>query len=182
MNEKILVFLANGLEEIEAITSIDILRRAGLDVTTAALEDKTVHGSHDVDIIADDELDSLVVSDFDGIVLPGGLPGSTNLRDDERVIDIVKKMDNKNKLVAAICAAPMVLAKAGVLEDSKFTIHPGVEDEIELKSSGERTFVHDNVITGIASGAAMEFAFKIVEKLSGREKVDEINQGVIAEL
>ena len=182
MSKKIVVFLADGLEEIEAITSIDILRRAELDVTTVTLKNKQVHGSHDVDIMAEDELDNLVTSDFDGIVLPGGMPGSTNLRDDERVIDIVKKMDNQNKLVAAICAAPMVLAKAGILEDNKFTIHPGVEDQIDLKSTGARTFVDDNIITGIASGAALEFAFKIVEKLLGKEKVDEINQGVIAKL
>ncbi|MCF7885696.1 MAG: DJ-1/PfpI family protein [Candidatus Marinimicrobia bacterium] len=182
MSKKVLVFLADGLEEIEAITSIDILRRAELDVTTVTLAEKTVHGSHEIDILADSKIDNLLIAEYEGVVLPGGMPGSTNLRDDERVIDIVQKLYKKDKIVAAICAAPLVLDRAGILKDHKFTIHPGVEDQIQQESSKERTVVDNNVITGIASGAAAEFAFKIVENLVGKDKVDEINKGVYAKL
>lgn len=182
MSKKLLVFLANGLEEIEAISSIDILRRAGLDVTTVTLSEKTVHGSHDIDIIADESIDNLVISDFDGIVFPGGLPGATNLRDDDRIIKIVQDFNKKDKLIAAICAAPMILDKAGILEGRKFTMHPGEEENVKHKSEGTRTMVDGNIITGIASGAAIEFAYRIVEKLLGKDKVEQVNKGVIARI
>ena len=182
MSKKILVFLADGLEEIEAITQIDILRRAGFEVTTITLADDIVHGSHDIDIRADEKIDNVIIAEYDGIVLPGGMPGSTNLRDDERVINAVKKMDSNDKLVAAICAAPIVLEKANALKGHKFTIHPSVEDKIKNESSGERTVIDDNIITGIGPGAAIEFAYCIVEKLAGKEKVDELNSGIFAKI
>ncbi|HMA63164.1 MAG TPA: DJ-1 family glyoxalase III [bacterium] len=182
MSKQILVFLADGLEEVEAITQIDILRRADFEVTTITLADETVHGSHDIDIMADEKIDNVIIAEYDAIVLPGGMPGSTNLRGDERVINAVKKMDSKDKLVAAICAAPMVLDRAGVLNGHKFTIHPSVENKVKNDSSGERTVIDDNIITGIGPGAAIEFAYCIVEKLAGKEKVDELNSGIFAKI
>lgn len=182
MSKKILVFLADGLEEIEAITQIDILRRAGFEVTTITLADDMIHGSHDIDIKADEKINNVIIAEYDGIVLPGGMPGSTNLRDDDRVINAVKKMDSKDKLIAAICAAPIVLERANVLKGHKFTIHPSVEDKIKNENSGERTVIDENIITGIGPGAAIEFAYCIVEKLAGKEKVDELNSGIFAKI
>jgi 4-methyl-5(b-hydroxyethyl)-thiazole monophosphate biosynthesis len=182
MDKQVLVFLADGLEEIEAITSIDVLRRAGLDVTTVTLADKQVHGSHGIDILADEEMENVIIAEFAAVVLPGGMPGAKNLRDNPLVIDTIKKMDDNDRLIAAICAAPMALDKAGILDNHKFTIHPSVEDQVAGASTGARTMVDGNVITGIGPGAAIEFAYKIVEKLVGPDKVEELNSGIFAKL
>jgi len=181
-NKELIVFLAEGLEEIEAITSIDILRRAGVDVTTVSLDNTKVHGSHEVDIIADEKLDNIVTEEYDGVVLPGGMPGSANLRDDKRVIKILEKMYQKDKLIAAICAAPLALIEAGVVKDGHFTIHHGMEDKIELNSTGDRITVDNNIITAKGPGVAIEFGFNIVEKLIGTDKVKELNEGIYAKL
>ena len=114
--KKIIVPLAQGLEEIEAITAIDVLRRANIGVTAVSLGDLKVKGAHDIVVLADKSIDEIDVNEFDGILLPGGMPGSTNLRDDERVINMVRSLDKKGKLVSAICAAPIVLERAGVLD------------------------------------------------------------------
>jgi len=180
MNPKrVLVPLAEGFEEIESVTVIDILRRAGAEIITAGLTAKSVTGSHRITIIADVLLDEVKDQDFDLIVLPGGMPGATNLKADFRVQKIIQCHERAGKLVAAICAAPTVLAEAGILKDRKFTVHPSQVNNIRLSAQDSPVEVDRGVITGQAAGAAMKFAFTLVEKLYSREKVREINRSVL---
>jgi 4-methyl-5(b-hydroxyethyl)-thiazole monophosphate biosynthesis len=179
MSKKILVPLAQGLEEVEAITIIDILRRGGLEVITVGLDTLTILGSHNITIMADQLLSEIDPEDFDGVVLPGGMPGTLNLKANDNIDIILKNFFQKNKFIGAICAAPMVLEKAGVLENKKFTIHPGVIDDISLKPINSPVVEDGNIITGQASGAATAFALKIVEKLQGKDKMEKVNNGVL---
>ncbi len=176
---KILVPLADGLEEVEAITIIDILRRGGADVVTAGLTAKTIHGSHDILIQADELIENLTIETFEGIVLPGGMPGTLNLKKNKYVLRALQKLNEQGKLIAAICAAPMVLYEAGILYGTTFTMHPGVEDDIPLTPKNEQVVEYGNIITGQASGAATFFALRLVEKLFGKEKMEAVNQGVL---
>ena len=178
--EQIVVPLADGHEEIEAITNIDVLRRAGLDVVTVSLDDETVHGDHGIDIEADKNIDELDLSKVEGIVLPGGMPGAKNLKEDDRVIEIVQKLDQKDKLVAAICAAPMVLEEAGVIDDRPATSYPGFDKEMpSCRYQEDRVVVDDNLVTGRGPGVALEFAIKIVELIVGAEKAEELKAAMV---
>ena len=175
---KILVPLAQGLEEIEAISIIDILRRGGAEVTTAGLDSTNILGSHNITILADKLLSNIDENDFAGIVLPGGMPGTLHLKNNPKVIKIIKKFHIEGKLVSAICAAPIVLFQAGILFDKKFTIHPGTRKEVPLQSETSQVVEDGNIITGQASGTATLFALTIVRKLFGQEKMDNVNKGV----
>jgi 4-methyl-5(b-hydroxyethyl)-thiazole monophosphate biosynthesis len=179
MSKRVLVPLAAGFEEIESVTVIDILRRTGADVVVAGLTGKSVTGSHRIIIIADALLDEVKDQDFDLIVLPGGMPGAKNLKADSRVQEIVRRHEQAGKLIAAICAAPIVLADAGILENRKFTVHPAQVNNIRLSAQDLPVEVDQGVITGQAAGAAMKFAFTLVEQLYGPEKVWEINRSVL---
>jgi 4-methyl-5(b-hydroxyethyl)-thiazole monophosphate biosynthesis len=173
--KKIIVPLAQGLEEIETITAVDVLRRADIGVTTVSLGDLKVKGAHDIIIIADMFIDEIDVDGFDGILLPGGMPGSVNLRDDERVINMVKSLDKDGKLVSAICAAPIVLERAGVLKGRKATSYPGFGEEMpSCNYVDDRVVVDNNTITGKGPGAALEFAFEVVDYLAGEEMVNKL--------
>jgi len=176
---RVLIPLAEGFEEIEAITVIDLLRRAGIETVTAALKKNPVTGSHGVPVIADQLLED--VGDFNAIVLPGGLPGSTNLMNDQRIISIIKKINGAGGLTAAICAAPIVLSEAGILKDKKFTCYPGHENTIkEGIYINEKVVSDGSIITGIGAGAAPLFALKIVEFLKDKETAAEIKKKIIA--
>lgn len=179
---KILVPLAEGFEEIEAINVIDILRRADIDVVTAGLKEGLVKGAHGVQVMPDTSLDKVNHLDLDGLVLPGGAPGFINLGNDERILKIAREMNQANKYVAAICAAPSVLIKAGVLQGRKATVHPSGEAEVKscAQFSGDRVVVDGNIITSRAPGTAMEFALKLVEVFSGKEKMEEIKADTLA--
>ncbi len=141
---RILIPLANGFEEIEAINVIDILRRADVEVVTAGLKDGLVEGSHKVLVLPDTSLDNIDFRDFDGLVLPGGAPGFVNLGNDERILKMAREMDQAGKYVAAICAAPSVLIKAGVLQGRKATVSPSGKAQVAAcadfsdRSSGSR--------------------------------------------
>jgi 4-methyl-5(b-hydroxyethyl)-thiazole monophosphate biosynthesis len=176
---KILVPLAQGLEEIEAITIIDILRRADIDVTTVGLDALEIIGSHEIKIIADRLLNDIESEEYDGIVLPGGMPGTLHLRDNDKIISIIQQFHKDKKIIGAICAAPMVLEKAGILMDRKFTIHPGVISDISLTAQNRQVVKYKNIITGQASGAATLFALKIVRELQGELKMESVNNGVL---
>ncbi|MFA5519866.1 MAG: DJ-1 family glyoxalase III, partial [Spirochaetota bacterium] len=126
---KILVPLAPGFEEMEAITVIDILRRAKLNIVTAAISENPVKGSHNIKITADTMLNEN--DKYSAIVLPGGMPGTNNLKDDKRIISLIKSINKSGGITAAICAAPIVLAEAGVLSGKKYTCYPGFEDDIK---------------------------------------------------
>jgi 4-methyl-5(b-hydroxyethyl)-thiazole monophosphate biosynthesis len=176
--KKVLIPLADGFEEIEAVTCIDVLRRAGLEVTTAGLPGTLIKGSRNVRITADKKLDETEPEEFDALVLVGGDPGFRNLGNSQKVLDTVKDFEAKGKLVAAICAAPTILAKAGILEERNATIYPGMERELPRPREG-RVIEDRNVITSQAPGTAMEFSLKIVEALAGADKADDVKRGMV---
>jgi 4-methyl-5(b-hydroxyethyl)-thiazole monophosphate biosynthesis len=176
---KVLVPLADGFEEIEAVTIIDVLRRAGIDVRVAALEKGSVRGSHGIEIATDGALSETRASEFQALVLPGGMPGSKNLSDDARVRDLVREFDASKKLVAAICAAPIVLEAAGVLKGRRATSYPGNELPSAVYSE-ERVVVDGNVITSRGPGTALEFALELVERLASPESAARLAAGMLA--
>lgn len=181
--KKVLVPLAPGFEEIEAITVIDILRRAGLDVVVAGTVPGPITASRQTKHLPDCRLDEVRAEDFDLLVLPGGQPGTTNLRGDPRIRAIIQTLRVRHRPVAAICAAPTVLADCGLLAGKTATSHPSVRAEIATvagKASDERVVVDGDIITSQAAGTAMEFAFRLVEYLCGPAKVAEVNAGVRA--
>lgn len=175
---EILVPLAEGFEEIEAVTVIDVLRRAGMNVVTAGLPGSRVKGSHGVEVMTDTRLDQAEPSKFDALILVGGNPGYINLGRSQKVMDMVVKFNLDKKLIGAICAAPSILARAGILDGRAATIYPGMERDIPRPKG--RTVVQDgNIITSQGPGTAMEFALKIVEIAGGREKVGRIKEQLV---
>jgi len=177
MGKRVLIPLAEGFEDLEAVTVIDLLRRAGLEVVTAGLEVGPVKGSRQTMIAPDATLDNVLSQDFDMIVLPGGMPGSQHLADDERVAGLVKKMAEAGKFTCAICAAPMALARAGVLQGKRATGYPGVIEGANI--TGEAVERDGNVITGRGPGTAMDFALTLIEVLEGKEKRDEVEKALV---
>ena len=181
--KKVLVPFAEGFEEIEAITIVDILRRAGAIVVTVGLEKRNVEGSHGIKVVTDSVLDDVLQDTWDMVVLPGGVPGAPTLMDDLRIITLLKDQAQKNKTSAAICAAPAVLEKAGLTKNKEVTSHPAWADRMTTAiHTGARVQTADLLVTGQAAGSAMEFSFKLVETLFGLEKDAEVNAGVLAKL
>jgi len=179
---KVIVPLAEGFEEIEFITVVDILRRAEIEVVTAGLKENPIEGAHRVLVMADVSMDEIEPGDFNGVILPGGFPGFRNLGEDERVLDLVREMDRAGKYVAAICGAPSVLVKAGVVEGKKATIHPaGRGDLRDDQYADDRVVVDGKLITSKAAGSALEFALKLVEVLAGEEKMWALKGEILAE-
>jgi len=163
----VLVPLFEGFEEIEAITIIDVLRRADIEVVTASLETKTVIGAHAIAIIADTLLDQVNSSEFDAIVLAGGA-GTFRMREDPRIIKMLIAHAKADKLIGAICAAPTVLSKAGLLKGKRATSFPSVQDQLEVGEYLIIPVVVDGfVVTSRGAGTAMAFALKLVEILKG---------------
>ncbi len=178
--KKVLVPLATGFEEIEALTVVDILRRAGAEVSVAGTVAGPIEGRSHIKVIPDTLMESVSGSGFDMIVLPGGAVGADNLKKDPRVKKIVEELYCQGKLVTAICAAPKVLSAIGLTEGRTITSHPSVRSEIKGRITEDRVVVDGNIITSQGPGTAMEFAFKLVETLFGPEKADEVNKGVLA--
>ncbi len=168
--KRVLVPLAEGFEELEAVTIIDILRRAGIDVVVASLAGSPVTGSHGIRIAADTPLGALAEQDFDMIALPGGMPGADHLKKDPRIAEIVRRLHAAGRPVAAICAAPMVLAAAGVLDGRRATSYPGfLEDAGKATVVGDAVVDDGGVITSRGPGTALDFALALVEVLAGRD-------------
>jgi 4-methyl-5(b-hydroxyethyl)-thiazole monophosphate biosynthesis len=183
MSKRVLVPIAEGFEEIEALTVVDILRRAGADVVLAGVGGRPqVVGRSHVSVIPDEAIETaLEKAPYDMIVLPGGLPNAHILRDHVQLSKAVKEHADQGAYLGAICAAPVALERSGVLEGQPYTSHPGVKDQ--LTSEGycdDRVVVAGKVLTSRAPGTAMEFAFAIVRELYGNEKAEEVNQGVLA--
>ncbi|MDX1518965.1 MAG: DJ-1/PfpI family protein [Gammaproteobacteria bacterium] len=178
----VLVPLAQGCEELEAVTVIDLLRRAGIRVVTAGLDKNPVQASRGVNLVPDTDLDTALNEDFDMVVLPGGLPGADNLDRDERVHELLKKMANSEKFTAAICAAPKVLANAGLLEGKNATSYPGFIDKMNLQNTtclDDAVVTDGRVITSRGPGTAMDFALQLIETLEGKEKRDEVEKALV---
>ena len=178
----VLVPLAQGCEELEAVTVIDLLRRAGITVVTAGLDDEPVKASRGVVLIADTNLEEAIKQSFDMIVLPGGLPGADNLNNDARIHTLLKNMHQQGKYTAAICAAPKVLADAGLLANKSATSYPGVLEKMQVPDMQfiDVPVVKDGqVVTGRGPGTAMDFALELIEILVGRETRDKVEAGLV---
>jgi len=177
----VIVPLAPGFEEIEALTVVDILRRGGIDVTVAGTVDGPITGRSKITVIADVSLDAIDPDHFDMVVLPGGQPGTNNLKKDSRVAAIIKSLNDKNKTIAAICAAPSILSAIGLLDGKNVTSFPGIRDDLkETQYSEERVVVDGNIITSRSAGTAMEFALKLVEILRGKTIMNSVSHEVLA--
>lgn len=177
---KVLVPLAQGCEEIEAATIIDILRRAGIEVVSAGLDAHPVRASRGMLLLPDTTLDAVLGHDYDMVVLPGGQPGTDNLRADARILDLLKRMAQRGKHVAAICAAPSVLAAAGLLDGRKATCYPTCLDGFPRVNLQTAAVVEDGkLITSRSPGTAMDFALALVERLTGRAKRMEVEAGLV---
>lgn len=170
----VLVPLADGCEEIEAITIVDLLRRAGVEVTTAALHGTEVIGSHGIRIGADEALDDALAGSYDMVVLPGGLPGADHLEQDPRVRELLQAMARAGRYTAAICAAPKVLAAAGLLEGRRATSYPGFLDGYAVEQVEEAVVRDGHVITSRGPGTAMDFALALIERLLGEARRREV--------
>ena len=182
MTKKAIVVLAEGFEEIEAITIIDILRRAGIDVTAAGLQDLNVQGSHGITIKADVKLNEIKI-DFDACIFPGGMPGATHLGVSEKVQKLIDKMHSENKIIAAICASPaLVLAPTGILKGKKATCFPGLQSHFDQSISyvTEAVAIDGNIITSRGPATALEFSLVITEKLTGKETADKVRKATLA--
>lgn len=177
---KVLIPLADGCEELEAVTLIDLLRRAGVEVTTAGLKPGIVKASRGVQLVPDVTLDVALQDDYDMVALPGGMPGATHLKEDARILDLLRKMAAAGKYTAAICAAPMVLAEAGVLAGKQATSYPGFLDGLPGVNVSAEAVVRDGtVLTSRGPGTAMDFALALIETLAGREKRDQVEAGLV---
>ncbi len=181
MSKKICVFLADGFEEIEGLTVVDLLRRAGVDVTTVSIsESLTVHGAHGIDVQADKLFNETEYDEKDMVVLPGGMPGTLNLGAHDGIKSVLEHFYREEKYIAAICAAPSVLGKYGMLKGRKATSYPGFEDALIGAEYVYDAVAEDGfVITSRGMGTAIDFSLKLIEKLVSKEKADEIGKSII---
>ena len=169
-------FLADGFEETEALAPIDILRRAGIDVCTVGVGGDVIRGSHNIRVTADINIDDFeIFEDIQGVILPGGMPGTKNLYAEERVLDAVRFCDKRGLYVCSICAAPSIPGRLGMLDGKKATCFPGFEDDLcGAQTTGTHVAVDGHMITAKGAGCALEFGFAIVEAVAGADAADKI--------
>jgi 4-methyl-5(b-hydroxyethyl)-thiazole monophosphate biosynthesis len=181
--KKVLIHLANGFEEVEAITPVDVLRRAGCEVITVSVTGKKeVTSTRGVTILADKLFTEVDYEQADLIVFPGGQPGSDNLNRHEGLKKQIKTFHEKGKMIAAICAAPLVLGSTGILKGKWATCYPGTEPQlIGATCTGNAVEVDGNIITGKGPGVALKFSLTLVEKLVSKAKADEVKRAMIIE-
>ena len=178
---RVLVPLAQGCEELEAVTIVDLLRRAGIEVITAGLAEGAVRASRGVALLPDTTLDRVVDEDFDMIVLPGGLPGADHLDNDPRVRHLLQRTAAAGRYTAAICAAPKVLASAGLLDSRRATAYPGVLDRMSLPRTRvlqDAVVTDGRVVTSRGPGTAMDFALELIECLLGKARRDDVERSL----
>ena len=176
---RVLVPLAEGFEEIEAVTVVDVLRRAGIEVHTASLDGPRVTGSHGVTVLADKALDAVVADEYDMVVLPGGMPGAEHLKNDPRVISLLRRFAAEGRYTAAICAAPGVLAHAGLLEERAATSFPGflkADSAPGIRLRDDAVVVDGKVVTSRGAGTAMEFGLVLIDLLEGDAAMQRVRQ------
>ncbi len=178
---RVLVPLAQGCEELEAVTITDLLTRAGIEVVTAGLDGNPVKASRGITLMPDKTLDQVMDEPFDMLVLPGGLPGADHLNSDPRIHQLLKRLSSEGAITAAICAAPKVLLKVGLLDGKKATSYPGALNGLDLQKvdlQPERIVTDGKVVTSRGPGTAMDFTLTLIEQLLGRAKRDEVEQGL----
>jgi len=176
---RIITVLAPGFEETEAVVIIDLLRRAQVKVTVLGLETREVRGAHDITIIADETF-SAFKSPFDGIVLSGGMPGTRNLAASPALLDLIRQTNRRKGLCAAICAAPTVLAKAGILKGVSATCFPGMEKELAGAVFIDQPVVRDNhIITSKGAGTAVPFVLELISYLAGKEAAERVAAAIV---
>lgn len=179
---RVLIPLAQGCEELEAVTLIDLLRRADIEVVSAGLDDRPVTASRGVVLIPDTTLDAVMDERFDMIVLPGGLPGSDHLDRDPRIQKLLQRIAEQGGYTAAICAAPKVLASSGLLEGRRATGYPGVLENMNLAQVEllqQPVVCDDRVITSRGPGTAMDFALALIEQLLGKERRRQVEEPLL---
>jgi len=188
MDKKVLIFLANGFEEVEAVTPIDYLRRAGISVTiTAITEQKAVTGARGITLVTDTTITELLKSElftpasWDGVIVPGGIPGASNLAACKPAGNFFKEMNAAGKIIGAICASPSAfLAPLGLLEGKRFTCYPGWEKQVNCGTWLEENVVVDgNLITSRAVGTAADFSLALIESLVGKDAVNTLRKAAL---
>lgn len=179
--KKAVMLFANGYEEVEALMTVDLLKRAGVDIRLVSInDDLTVTGSHGISVTMDTKLSRIQLKEEDAIIIPGGMPGTMNLGVDVAVTGALKQMNRDGKIVAAICAAPSVLGKCGILEGKKATCYPGFEDKLIGAEIVNKAVVTDgNIITSRGLGTSMEFGFELIKKLISEEKAEEVREQIV---
>ena len=180
--KRVYLFLAYGFEEVEALTAVDLLRRAGIQVITVSVTgNDIVTGAHKIPVVADIKIDNGAFGDADAIIIPGGQPGEDNLYECKEFLSVITNAYKNNKLVCAICAAPMLLGRLGLLEGKKATCYPGCESELTgADISEDSVCVDGNIVTSRGVGTAVDFASKITELLLNAEKAAEIRASILA--
>ncbi len=169
------MFFAPGFEEVEAIATLDVIRRADIEIESVGINSKSVTGSHGITVVTDKAADEISFEKLEGIILPGGMPGTTNLMADEKVNSAIDFCTENNKLVCAICAAPMILGRKGILEGKNATCFPGFEDELRgAEATGEFVVTDGNVITGKGMGSAVNFGLEIVKFIKGSDFAEKL--------
>ena len=178
--KKAIVFLAEGFEEVEALTVVDVLRRGGVEVTTMSVtEDPYVDGAHGIEVLADAD-NEYDFSDADMLVLPGGMPGASNLRASALVCNGVKDFAEAGKWVGAICAAPYVLGELGVLEGKKATCYPGFEQKLAgADYTAQRVECDGNIVTGNGPSSALPFALTLLSVLTDEQNAKQVADGML---
>lgn len=180
LNKNVLVPIATGVEELECITIIDVLRRAGVGVRVCSIEEREVVGAHGIKIIADSLFLDEVVEDYDAIVLPGGTAGAERFYDYTSLIQALTSFVKTGQLVGAICASPaLVLARAGLLDDVKATCYPEYKSKLK-HFSNEKVILDANIITSQGPGTALAFALRLAEILAGPKKAQEVKTAMLA--
>lgn len=173
------LFLANGFEECEAITPLDILRRGNVEIKTVGIDSNTITGSHNITVNCDIINKDLNFDNLEAIILPGGMPGTLNLEKDQTVQSALDYCENNGLLITAICAAPQILGHKGLLRGKKATCYPGFEAELlGAEIVNEKVVTDNNIITACGAGAASEFGFKILEYLKGETTANNIKNAM----
>lgn len=179
--KKVYEFIANGTEEVEALIPVDVLRRAGVDITIVSTTGElVVTSAHNVNIVADALIEDVDVSDADLLMIPGGIPGAPNLCAHPTVREMILKQYKSGKLVSAICAGPMIFGSLGIAKGKRCTCYPGCEGDIaEAEYTAELVTVDGNVITGEGPAASFPYAYTLCEILCGKEKAEQLKQGMM---
>lgn len=183
--KKVLLLLAEGFEEVEALTTVDYLRRMDIIVDTCSINgERRVTGAHRITVESDKDLSKVdSIKNYDALVIPGGLPGATNLRDNGRVIELVQEFNQEEKLIAAICAGPIVLQRAGIITGKKVTSYPGFDNDLKESEYKDDLVVQDgNIITARGPAVAVYFALKLVENLVGEDKREELAKDILLDM